>query len=104
MIDDSLFVGSDVHSRQVEVAAGKTVELWFKELPAVDFIRFHSHNASQDEHVRAGAAAMLIAACLVNPDGTQAMTYEKALKLKSKPLNAIFAAVLEVNGASSGKP
>lgn len=103
MMDDSLFVGSDVHERQVEVAPGRTVALWFKELPAVDFIRFHAHNASTDENTRAGAAAMLIAACLANPDGTPAMTYERALQLKSKPLSAIFAAVLEVNGASSGK-
>jgi len=104
MLDDSLFVGADIHEREVEVGTGKTVKLWFKELPAVDFIRFHSHNASSDEHVRAGAAALLIAACVVNPDGTPAMTYERALQLKSKPLNAIFSAVLEVNGASSGKP
>lgn len=104
MLDDSLFAGSDLHSRKVEVAPGKTVELWFKELPAVDFIRFHSLTSAESEDVRAGAAAKLVAACVVNPDGTQAMTYEKALTLKTKPLNAIFQAVLEVNGGSSGKP
>lgn len=104
MLDDSLFVGSDIHEREVEVATGKTVKLWFKELPAVDFIRFHAHSGSTDDAVRSGAAALLIAACVVNPDGTPAMTHQRALQLKSKPLNAIFAAVLEVNGNSSGKP
>lgn len=103
-LDDSLFAGAEVHERPVEVAPGKTLKLWFKELPAVDFIRFHTHNTSDDENVRAGAAALLISACLCNQDGTPAMTYERALKLKSKPLNAIFQAVLEVNGQSSGKP
>lgn len=103
-LDDSLFVGADIHARQVEVAPGKTVELWFKELPAVDFMRFHTQNSSEDEAIRSGAAALLVAACVVNPDGTPAMTHQRALQLKSKPLNAIFAAVLEVNGASSGKP
>ena len=39
MLDDSLFAGSDLHKRDVDVG-GVTVELWFKELPAVDFIRF----------------------------------------------------------------
>lgn len=102
MLDDSLFAGSDLHKRDVDVG-GVTVELWFKELPAVDFIRFHSLTSSSDEDVRAGAAAKLIAACVVNPDGTAAMSYDKALTLKTKPLNAIFAAVLEVNGGSSGK-
>ena len=103
MLDESLFVGSDLHKRDVEIG-GKTHELWFKELPAVDFIRFHSLTSSADEDVRAGAAAKLIAACVVNPDGSPAMSHEKALTLKTKPLNAIFAAVLEVNGGSSGKP
>ena len=103
MLDDSLFAGSDLHKRDVDVG-GKTVGLWFKELPAVDFIRFHSLTSSADEDVRAGAAAKLIAACVVNPDGTQAMSCDKAMTLKTKPLNAIFSAVLEVNGGSSGKP
>ncbi len=103
MLDDSLFAGSDLHKRDVDVG-GKTVELWFKELPAVDFIRFHALTSSADENVRAGAAAKLISACVVNPDGTAAMSYDKALTLKTKPLNAIFSAVLEVNGGSSGKP
>ena len=103
MLDESLFVGSDLHKRDVEIG-GKSHELWFKELPAVDFIRFHALTSSADENARAGAAAKLIAACVVNPDGTQAMSHEKALTLKTQPLNAIFAAVLEVNGGSSGKP
>lgn len=103
MLDDSLFAGSDLHMRDVEID-GKTHELWFKELPAVEFIRFHSLTSSADQDVRAGAAAKLIAACVVSPDGKPAMAYEKALTLKTKPLNAIFAAVLEVNGGSSGKP
>ena len=103
MLDDSLFAGEALHKREVDVG-GKTIELWFKELPAVDFIHFHALTSSDDKDARAGAAARLVASCVVNPDGTQAMTYEKALTLKTKPLNAIFAAVLEVNGGSSGKP
>ena len=102
MLDDSLFAGSDLHKRDVEID-GKTHELWFKELPAVEFIRFHGLSTSADENVRSGASARLVAACLVTPEGNQAISYEKALTLKSKPLNAIFAAVLEVNGGSSGK-
>lgn len=103
MLDDSLFASAALHKRDIDIG-GKTVELWFKELPAVEFIRFHAQTSSDDQDVRAGASARLVASCVVNPDGTQAMTYEKALTLKTKPLNAIFAAVLEVNGGSSGKP
>lgn len=102
MLDASLFAGSDLHKRDVDVG-GVTHELWFKELPHPFFIRFHSLTSSDDEDVREGAAAKLISACVVNPDGSQAMTYEKALTLKTRALNAIFAAVLEVNGGSPGK-
>lgn len=104
MLDESLFAGSDLHEREVEVFPGKKTRLWFKELPAVDFIRFHALTTSGDEDVRIGASARLISACVVSPDGSPAMTYDKALTLKTKPLNAIFFAVLEVNGSSSGKP
>ncbi|MDD2728324.1 hypothetical protein [Malikia sp.] len=104
MLDESLFVGTDLHEREVEVAKDKQVKLWFKELPAIEFIRFYTLSTSDDEMVRLGAAARLISSCLVNPDGSPAMSYEKALTLKNKPLNAIFAAVQEVNGSASGKP
>ena len=104
MLDDLLFVGADLHERQVEVAKDRKITLWFKELPATDFIRFHALTTSNEESVRVGAQARLIASCVVNPDGTPAMSYEKALTLKLTPLNAIFAAVVEVNGSGSGKP
>lgn len=103
MLPDSIFAGSDLHARQVDLGGGQVVELWFKELPAVDFIRYHAMTTSTDEDVRAGAAAKLVSKSLVNPDGSAALTYERALTLTTKPLNAIFTAVLEVNGGSSGK-
>lgn len=101
MLDDSLFVSSELHEREVQVGKGKTVKLHFRELPAVDFIRFHSA-LSGDEDVKAGAAAKLIAACVCNADGTPAMSNEKALTLKSGALNAIFAVVMDINGSAPG--
>lgn len=103
MLPDSIFAGSELHARQVDLGT-QVVELWFKELPAVEFIRYHALTTSDNDDLRAGAAAKLISQSLVNPDGTQAMSHDKALTLKTKPLNAIFTAVLEVNGGSSGKP
>lgn len=58
--------------------------------------------AAGNEDARDGAAAKLIAASVRNPDGSEAMSYEKALTLKSGPLNAIFAVVLEINGSKPG--
>lgn len=103
-LDESLFASDELHEREVEVAPGKPVKLHFRELPAVDFIRFHSIATSGDEDARAGAAARLIAAGVCNPDGSAVMTLEKALTLKSAPLNAIFQSLLEVNNADAGKP
>lgn len=102
MLDDSLFVSAELHEREVQVGKGKKVKLHFRELPAVDFIRFHSTQSEADADARAGAAAKLIAACVCNADGTPAMSYDKALTLKTGALNAIFAVVLEINGSQSG--
>lgn len=101
MLDDSLFVSAELHEREVQVGKNKKVKLHFRELPAVDFIRFHSA-LSGDEDVKAGAAAKLIAACVCNADGTPAMSYDKALTLKSGALNAIFAVVMDINGSAPG--
>jgi hypothetical protein len=103
MLDDSLFASDTLHEREVEVAKGKKVKMHFKELPAVHFIRFHQDSASEDAEVRHGAAQRLLAACVCNPDGTPAMTVERAMTLKTGPLNAIFRLVLEVNGSEAPK-
>lgn len=102
MLDADLFVSDALVERSVTLPTGKTVALHFKELPAVEFIRFHRIAAEGNEDARDGAAAKLVAASVRNPDGTQAMTYEKALTLKSGALNAIFAVVLEINGSRPG--
>lgn len=105
MLDPALFVSDTLHPREVELAAGQRVTLHFRELPASEFIRFQSVLAKGDEDARAGAAARLIAASLANPDGTPALTLERALQLKTKPLDALFTAVLDVNeGKPPGKP
>lgn len=102
MLDESLFVSAELHEREVKVAKGKTVRLHFRELPAIEFIRFHATQSGDDQDARAGAAAKLIAASVCKPDGTPAMSYEKALTLKTGALNAIFAVVMEINGGAPG--
>ena len=100
MLDSSLFVSDTIHPMEVEVANEQKVILHFRELPAVEFIKFHSAIKQADEVTRAQAAARLIVASLCEPDGSTALTMEQALRLKTKPLDAIFSAVLEVNGGN----
>jgi Phage tail assembly chaperone, TAC len=102
MLDDSLFVSAELHEREVQIGKSKKVKLHFRELPAVEFIRFHSAQSQANADAKAGAAAKLIAACVCNADGSPAMSYEKALTLKTGALNAIFAVVMEINGSESG--
>lgn len=102
MLDDSLFVSDTIHEREVDIGGGKKVKLHFKELPATDFIRFRIAAASENVDARAGAAARVVSAGLVDPSGAPAITYERALRLKPVPLNAIFAVVMEVSSGSGG--
>lgn len=98
-VPDDLFVTDEVHERKVELSDGKTHKLYFKELSAVDFRRLTEAQQSKDPDVRAKAVAAIISASVVEPDGRQAMTVERAAKLKPIPAGAIFRKILELNGA-----
>jgi len=102
-IPDSLFASGDVIERQVELSDGKKHTLYFKELPAVEFRRFTLAERSGDEERQVEAMGRLIARSLVNPDGTAAMTVEKALTLKPDAMNKISEAIMELNGLAAGK-
>lgn len=97
-MDESLFVSPLLIEREVDFGHGKKLCLHFRELPAVEFIRFHSTLNDGSEDAKAGAAAKLIAASLCNPDGSKAMTPEKAMTLKTSALNALFGVVMAING------
>ncbi|MBC7201939.1 MAG: hypothetical protein H5U29_00250 [Pusillimonas sp.] len=97
MLDDSLFVSSEIHEKEVELSDGKKHKLHFKELSAIEFNRFRISANHDDDEKRAAAILPLIVASLVTPDGKPAITLEKAAQLKPEPMEAIFAAILEVN-------
>lgn len=99
MLEDSLFASGDLVAKEVTIA-GRKVSLHFRELPAVEF---HAcFVASEGASQKALSPAHLIAASLRNPDGSPALTVERAAQLKNGPFNAIFGVVMEVNGESSG--
>lgn len=98
MLNESFFVSQQVHEKTVKLPDGSEHILYFKELPAIEFRRFSMAEASDNEDVRAASVAKLISASLCDPDGKPAITFEKALQLKASAMNAIFEAMLEVNG------
>lgn len=99
---DAFMVSPEVQTRLVKLPDGSEHELHFRELPAVEFRKLHMAEQSDDENVRAGAMAKLIAASLCEPDGKPAMDYAQALKLKSSAMSALVGAVLSVNGLKDG--
>lgn len=103
MLDSTLFVSTNVQERTIKLPDGKKHVLYFKELPAVEFRRFYLASQSADEDVRVFAIAKLIAAALCDSDGKPAITAEKASELKAGPMNAIFEALLDVNGQGEAK-
>ena len=97
-LDASLFISDKVHERQVELPDGTTHTLYFRELPAAEFRKFHLAEQSDDENLRANSMIRLVAASLCEPNGKSALTVGRAAQLKPQALGAIFAKVLEVNG------
>lgn len=95
--DADLFVSQALIERMVELADGRKHKFWFKEAPAVDFRRFQIAETSKDEAVRAGSMFHLIAISVCNPDGTQAMSAEKAMTLKPAVTNLLIAEILSIN-------
>jgi hypothetical protein len=102
MLNESFFVSNQVQEKTVKLADGSEHTLYFKELPAVEFRRFALAEQSENDDVRAMSVAKLIAASLCDADGKPALTAEKALQLKAGAMNAIFEAMLEVNGQKKG--
>ena len=94
----SFFVSTEVQAREVTLPDGSKHTLHFKELPVVEFRKFHMAEASEDEETRAASIAKLIAASLVDEDGKPAITVKDAARLNSAAANAIVNAVLDVNG------
>jgi hypothetical protein len=104
MLDDSFFVSATVHEKEVELSDGKRHKLHFRELPYIDVLRYQSGAQSDDEDERAASNARLIAAALCNPDGTPAISLEKAALLKPEVGAAIFSAAVAINTPTKKKP
>lgn len=96
-LQDSDFAGDAIHERTVTMADGSKRVLHFRELDSTHVNRYYLWLTSADEEVRAAAAARLIAAGLCNPDGTPALTFERAARLKPMVLKGLVDALQDVN-------
>lgn len=98
--DPANFISDALHVRPVVLADGKPHDIHFREVDAATYQRFLATVRSKDDDERAMAVPALIAASVRNPDGSQAMTVEKAAKLKPAVSTALANIVLELNPVS----
>lgn len=96
-LDDAFFVSQSVHEQVVKLGNEEHV-LHFRELPAVEFIKMQAHLQSANEDVRAAAMCKIVAKSVCEPDGKRSMTEDQAMNLRTDALNALFSAILKVNG------
>lgn len=104
MLDQSFFISSQLHEKEVEMADGSKHTLHFRELPYIDVSRYQAGIHSDNENERAAASAKLVSASLCNPDGSPALTFEQASRLKPSVGTAIFHAAVAVNTPVKKKP
>ena len=104
-MDSSLFVSDAVQPLPVELADGSIHQLHFKEYAGTAFAKYAMAIRSEDPQTRSEAPAILIAASVCNPDGSRALSFERACQLKPAAMNAIFSKVMEVNSVrAAGDP
>ena len=91
-------VSATAHERTFKFQ-GEDCTLWFRELPAIEFRRFHLAEQSTDEQKQVESMAKLIAAsACVDAKGKPAFTYAQALQLSASAANVLIGEVLAVNG------
>ncbi len=95
-MDDSLFISEQPVARTVEIAKKKHT-LHFREVSDADWYRYIETRGSDDLDVRAGARAYLISRSLCEPDGTLALTLERAASIKLRAAKAIETAILTLD-------
>lgn len=93
-----MFVSTSVHAREIEMPDGSVHTFYFKELPAVEFRKFHIAETSQDDEVKALSMAKLISAAMTDADGKPVLTLADAKRLNGHSMSAFMTAVLDVNG------
>lgn len=99
---ESDFITTQIHERQVVLGDGKAHAVHFRELSTTDLKRYAIWQLSEDEDVRAGAEARLLAIGVCSPEGEAVMDWERAAQLKLPVMRRLVTALLDVNGYGGG--
>ncbi|RYH16106.1 MAG: hypothetical protein EON54_28420, partial [Alcaligenaceae bacterium] len=88
-MDDSLFITSGVHEREITTPKG-TIKIWLRELPNTSYTVVQFAVRSGDVKAQAEAMPRLVAEAICGPDGSPALTFERACELKPDILAQIY--------------
>lgn len=102
-MDESWFVPSGLEEKEIRLADGSKHILHFAHLSNTAFETYAMQVNSADPEVAGAAAARLLSEGLCNPDGSRALSFERASLLKRPIFRAMFHALLEVNTYDSQK-
>lgn len=97
-VSSSLFADGEVLEKEVELGDGKKHCMFFKELSHVQYTQWLQRLHSSDPEKRDQANSFLIAESLVCPDGSPAITIEKAHTLKPGVVKALGDVIGRING------
>lgn len=88
-LDDSLFITSGVHEREIDTPKGK-VKIWLRELPNTSYTAVQFAVRSGDVTAQSEAMPKLVSEAVCEPDGSPALTFERACELKPEILAQIY--------------
>lgn len=95
-LNDRLFVSGRLHQRPVAMADGSVETIHFRELPWAEWFSYQMDRVSDDFAVREAAIARLIAHAVREPDGSEAISVERAKQLRTEVMNAFLNAVMDI--------
>lgn len=98
-LDNALFRSAEPIAHNVTLPDGTTHALYFRQLPRKRFLAYwHAiEKAKDDDDAVDLANATLIAESLCEPDGSPAMSAERAMMLTIGAMQSISTAILVVN-------
>ena len=101
MFYDRFIVGDDIITLKATMPDGSEHDTYWKKCQHTYYERWRAAEASGDLAKVERAKQQFIAASLVNPDGTPAMSERDSIKLTTEGVLVLFPKALEANGIVS---
>lgn len=94
---DQFLTNDQVITLKAKMPDGSEHDTHWKKCPHFYFERLQAHERSGDVAQIERAKQMFIAASLVNPDGTRALTEKQSIQLTSEGVVALFPLAMQAN-------